>query len=209
MNLIFDFDGTLADSLPLAVIIINKYLQKYHWLFGDHPPITAKHLRYIGTKQLLEEFNIKGLRLYIMVIMARTEINKYKDKIKIFPGIDKQLLKLSQNHKLFVVTSNSNNHTLCVLNKDDLAKYFVDINSSISYLGKDKKLLNLMHKYNLDPKQTIYVGDETRDVQAAKKAGIKACAVTWGYENKQRLIKSKPDKIITKPNQLRKFVDTK
>lgn len=202
MNYIFDFDGTLVDSLPWGLKIINRYLKKYPRIFPSQPKLNAEQFRSKGSMQLLREFNISGLKLYFLIFLARKEIDTYKDKMKTFKGINKELKNLSKYNHLFIVTSNSKKHTQYVLNKNSVAKYFDDIYSSIAYFGKHKKLLKLIKNQKLDPARTIYIGDETRDMQAAKKAGIKTIAVTWGYENKKIISKSKPDRIITKPEDL-------
>ena len=67
--------------------------------------------------------------------------------------------------------------------------------------GKDKKLRSAMRKYNLNPKETFYIGDETRDIEAAKKVRIKSVAVTWGFESEKVLKKADPDFIIKSPEE--------
>lgn len=203
MNLIFDFDGTLVDSLPAAVEIINKYLDKYGWFVGhDHEKLTKEKIRTVGAQKLLKEFNISSWKLYLMVFMARREIAKYYEELEIFDGLAQVIKKLSKNNKLYIVTSNSNKNTKKLLKKYDLLKYFEDIDSSYSYFGKHKKLQKLALKHNLNIKETIYIGDETRDCEAARKAGIVFVGVSWGFEEASLLKKSKPSRIISSPKFL-------
>lgn len=61
---------------------------------------------------------------------------------------------------------------------------------------------DLLRKYGIRPEETIYVGDETRDIEAARKTNIEIIAVSWGYNSKQLLEKQKPDFLIDKPRQL-------
>ena len=59
-----------------------------------------------------------------------------------------------------------------------------------------------MVKQALHPSNVLYVGDEVRDIEAAKKAGIRIAAVTWGYNSKKALEAYKPDYLVTKPEEL-------
>ena len=63
----------------------------------------------------------------------------------------------------------------------------------------DKKLLK---KYKTDKSQTFYIGDETRDIDAAKKNGIYAVAVTWGFNSEKILLQHQPDFIARRPEDL-------
>jgi len=55
---------------------------------------------------------------------------------------------------------------------------------------------------NFDPQSVFYVGDETRDVEAARKAGVKTIAVTWGFNGEDILKKQKPDYLARRPEEL-------
>lgn len=55
----------------------------------------------------------------------------------------------------------------------------------------------------LDPQQTYYIGDETRDIDVARAVGIKSIAVTWGFQGEAILRKRKPDYVIASPSKLK------
>ena len=63
-------------------------------------------------------------------------------------------------------------------------------------------LKRIIKKYKIDKSQTYYIGDETRDIDAAKKNGVKSIAVTWGYNSEQVLLKYKPSFIAQKPEDI-------
>ena len=52
----------------------------------------------------------------------------------------------------------------------------------------------------------FYVCDEVRDIEAARKSGIKSIAVTWGYNTKGALIKENPDFLVNSPDELRNII---
>ena len=59
-----------------------------------------------------------------------------------------------------------------------------------------------MKRNNLKRKDCIYVGDEARDIQAARLAVIKIASVTWGFNDIQLLRKNRPTYIVEEPAQL-------
>ena len=67
---------------------------------------------------------------------------------------------------------------------------------------KDQKIKKAIKQYQFSTSDTTYIGDESRDVKAAKKAGVKSIAVAWGFEGRKLLEMARPDKIIDKPSQL-------
>jgi phosphoglycolate phosphatase-like HAD superfamily hydrolase len=61
---------------------------------------------------------------------------------------------------------------------------------------------------NLTPEEVIYVGDETRDIEAAKRSQIKMIAVSWGFNSKTVLAEHNPDFLIHHPNELIQVIST-
>jgi len=110
------------------------------------------------------------------------------------------LLK-EEGYKLGIITSAPKESVDKFLEKNGL-NLFDFIYSEGNIFGKDKVMTNIMKEKNLNPKQVFYVGDETRDIEAAKRAGIKTIAVTWGFNNEKILLKESPDHLIKKPADL-------
>ena len=63
----------------------------------------------------------------------------------------------------------------------------------------------LIKEYKLNLEEVIYIGDEDRDIIAAKRVGVKVIAVTWGYNSKEKLMKEKPDCLVSSPKELEKI----
>ena len=68
--------------------------------------------------------------------------------------------------------------------------------------GKERVLRQIIRKNQLNPAQVIYVGDETRDVEAARKTAIRVIAVGWGFNTSQALARHQPDFLIQRPGEL-------
>jgi phosphoglycolate phosphatase-like HAD superfamily hydrolase len=59
-----------------------------------------------------------------------------------------------------------------------------------------------MKQNRLNPDEIVYVGDETRDINSAKKSGVKAIAVGWGFNSPEILSKHNPDYLAVQPQEL-------
>ena len=68
-------------------------------------------------------------------------------------------------------------------------------------------LLKCAEKMKIKPKNLVYVGDFYTDIIAAKRAGMKSIAVTWGFSTKERLLQEKPDFIAEQPKDIWKIVN--
>jgi phosphoglycolate phosphatase len=197
MNLIFDFDGTICDSAKSVVDIINNYFAK-----GNYKPISLQELEKTGAISLISTRQISAVQLSLLQAYVKTESAKLISNLNCFTHIQEVLQQLSLNHILGLITSNSEENISTFLKKKHLDKLFVFVNTDSDLFGKNQKIRKVMSKYNFKPEKTYYIGDETRDIEAAKKAGVKSVAVTWGYESKELLSQSHPDIIISKPEEL-------
>jgi phosphoglycolate phosphatase len=193
MLFIFDFDGTIADSLDIYIEVINKHFKT---------DVTRRDVRTKGTVKLIKESGIPMVLLPLYILKARKEVGELITKIQPIKGVKSILSKLQTKHELAIVTSNSKANVVRFLEKEGMLPYFGEISDSLTFQGKHKKIIKLMKKLNYFPEDTIYVGDEARDVAAAKRAGIKSIAVTWGYDGKELLKSAKPDLLLSKPVDL-------
>ena len=199
MNLIFDFDGTICDSVCLSVEVINKILQEH-----GYEKVGLGKLRRIGIKGLAKSRNIPISKIPKIALEYRKYVETINENAVPFKGIKAILKTLSKKHTLGILTSNKKGNVQNFLDKWNL-NYFDFVYSEKDVFGKDKVLKKIIFKHNLKRKETYYIGDETRDVEAAKKLKIKTVAVTWGFESKELLMKSDPNIIITKPTDLLKI----
>jgi len=74
------------------------------------------------------------------------------------------------------------------------------------FFGKGKALRRIMRAERLERSDVLYVGDEVRDVEAAKKAGVAVAAATWGFHAETLLRESRPDYVIADPSQLAELI---
>ena len=106
---------------------------------------------------------------------------------------------------LIVFSSNKSENIFSYLKKYHLEKYFSEIAEDSSYFGKHIGLNKIVKKHNFNKQEVLYLGDETRDIEAARKTGIKSGAVLWGFEGSVPLTAAKPNYLFTKPLDLLKI----
>jgi len=197
MNLIFDFDGTICDSFDALLEVINPILKKIR-----KSELTKEEIREKGSPRLLKERGIPKILLPIIVIYVRHKLAQIIPNQKPFTNIRRVVMDLSKKHTLGIVTSNSTKNISEFLKNNDLDKFFTFVYQSVNYLDKSARISNALVEHNLKSKNSYFIGDETRDIHAAKHAGIKAIAVTWGLEGETLLKTANPDRIINKPTEL-------
>jgi len=117
-------------------------------------------------------------------------------------GLKEILFQLkSLGHKIGILTSNSSKNVMSFLEHNDLDLFdFIQTTSKI--WSKNYGLKTLMKDNNFEISDVIYIGDETRDIEAAKKAGVRCAAVTWGYNSRMALEARNPDYLIHSPAEL-------
>lgn len=88
MNLIFDFDGTICNSFPAVVEIINKHFPEL-----NNPPISADKAREIGTKDIIKGSKLTKYKVIRLLVIGRREMAKHISELKTFPYIKRVLKK--------------------------------------------------------------------------------------------------------------------
>jgi phosphoglycolate phosphatase len=203
-HIIFDFDGTIVDSLDLSFYIYNKLAAKF-----NYKPITREDMHILKNAPLKERFKVVGLPLYKIPKMTFEVMTLYNDGIKhlkAFDGINELLANLKNTGlNLSVLSSNSVNNITDFFESNNIVG-FDNIISSNNLFGKHKTLKKFMKHNNLTPDEIIYVGDELRDVEACKKLAVKVIAVLWGFDPKNLLETGKPDYFATEPEDIYDFV---
>lgn len=202
-SVIFDFDGTLANSLPVVVDLFNQWFRK------DDPikPTEVEKLRNMTAKQVFMELNIPIWNVPLLLVRGRKELGKHIQDITLFDGISELVETLHKSkHNLYVVSSNSPENINQFLKTNNILKYFFGVQGNAGLFGKTAVLKNTIRKYGINLADCYYIADEIRDIEAAKKADIKSVSVTWGYNGQQILKEHEPDFIITTPADILKLI---
>ncbi len=200
--IIFDFDGTIADTFHILEEIGKEYARKYSI------NITPKEAKEYGLKKTLlkSKFPIWKIPKILPEVRKKIALG-LKTDVRLFPGIKEILIKLSKNYYLGILSTNSKQNIMQFLKKYNLYRFFRFVYSDSSIFGKHFVLKRLCKKYSISYKNIIYIGDEDRDIEAAKKLCIKIIAVSWGYNSKKLLKKYNPDYLVDNPKQILKILN--
>lgn len=199
--IIFDFDGTIADSFEMVLTISNRLAAEFGYL--PALPEDIKRLKALSSREILRQAKVPFFRLPFLLRRLRFELNREICKLSPIPGIKEALQELKQQgHLLGIVTSNSVENVAEFLKAQGMEDLFDFIGSGLTLFGKGKVIQRIIKQQQLDPLTVIYVGDETRDIEAARKIQIQAIAVTWGFNSSEALLEQKPDFLISHPREL-------
>ncbi len=199
-TLIFDFDGTLVDSMALYIDGFNQVAKDFSL------PLIKKldlaELRQLSMRELADKYKIGPLKLAKIVLTVNKNLHQEFVNLEFFPKMKSILRELSKNYQLGILTSNNLENIEAFLAKQNFTDVFDFVYASKSLFGKDKTFKALIKKHKLNKAEILYFGDEARDIEACQKVGVKVAAVTWGF-NSPELLKSKnPDFIFSSPEKI-------
>lgn len=201
---VFDFDGTLADTIGPGRQYANEFLQEM-----GKEPITEKEfmsLRDMEVGEVLKHFGFSLLDLPIFSIKLRRKIRANLPFMKPFPGIHKVLKELKKrDYKLEILTSNAEDVVEKFLKLHSITE-FDNITAERDLFGKHVSMVRIAKRHKLTTDQMIYLGDEVRDMRASVKANIEGIGVTWGLQSGKALKKNGATYIADKPEDILKFL---
>jgi phosphoglycolate phosphatase len=201
---IFDFDGTVADSKELAFGLLNELSDKYG--FRKITRKEADVLLLLSMKDRLKSLHVSLVQLPFMVLELKKNYAKILPLIKPFSGIKEVLLSLKrQNIRTVMISSNSVENIKKFLIKHNMNS-FETIHSQSNIFGKHRSIKALLNQLKIGLHEVIYIGDEHRDIEACKKANIKIISVKWGLDPVALLKKASPDYIIDAPADILKVI---
>ncbi|HEY1074686.1 MAG TPA: HAD-IA family hydrolase [Patescibacteria group bacterium] len=200
---IFDFDGTIADSLDILVKIINKQAHRYG--YKKITETTINRFRDENSLTILRDMKLPLLRILFLARHVKKEFQQSIEEVKPVYGMHKTLRTLKdQGYTLGIATSNSKVTVEQFLKQHDLDIFDFVIGKTV--FNKGKMLAGILRHFRFPLANVFYVGDETRDIEAARHANIKVISVTWGINSGELLSTYNPDFIIDKPEQLTEVV---
>src|SRR5262245_58982157 len=176
--IVWDFDGTLADSLSAAIGIFNRLAPE----LGFRPVEDVAAARTLTTRQFLRRHGIRFWRLPRVVRRFQAVAAEESGNLKLHAGLPEVLAGLCERGvRLGVLSSNREDNIRRCLAANGAEGHFAFVVGYPRLFGKGKALRRILKAERLDRSAVLYVGDEVRDVEAAAKAGVASAAVTWGF----------------------------
>jgi len=200
-NVIFDFDGTLADTFPLVVDVSYRLAPGTRRL----PSRKIDRLRELPLLTAMRSLGIAYWYMPILMLFVRRRMTPRMTEVSPCEGVLPMLRTLQDaGHRMYILTSNYKENVHIFLKHHRVERFFGEV-GTVYYAStavKTRALKKMLQRNKMAPEESYYVGNEALDVEAADRAGIKSIATTWGGFNQQELRKAKPFAIIDKPMDL-------
>jgi len=205
---IFDFDGTLIDSKYDIASAVNLTLED----LGLPVRSTEEIFGFVGD----------GVKRLLRLSVGEDNHAQYEEALSVFrehylmhcldttqfyPGIESVFDRLNGCTKA-IATNKSLEYTLRIVEGLGVKDWFAAIESpsDTSDLKPDPgMLLRILATLQIPPERVVLVGDSTNDVHAAKAAGMRACAVGYGYGNRDKVMALEPEYFCEKPEDILKM----
>ncbi len=201
---IFDFDGTLADSFPLFNRVFNEVAERFH--FRQLTPEELEALRTLSSREVIAHLGVPIWKLPLIARYMRQVMAREIETISLFPGVPDLLRGLADAEvTLAVVTSNSQENVRRVLGPENtrLIRYF---GCGVSLLGKRAALRRVVRQSGILPHEVLSIGDELRDLEASRAERLPFGAVGWGYTSLDALESRSPEEVFRTLDEIRERV---
>jgi phosphoglycolate phosphatase len=196
---LWDFDGTLADTLASSLRIYNE-LAVQHGFRTVTDPEAARGLTPLG---FLRSHDIPLASVPSLLRNVRAAHRQEMAGTRLFPGLSPVLESLRQaGCRLGILSSNARENILACLRANQVDGLFESVVGYSRLLGKARGIRRQLRARAVDRRRAIYVGDEVRDIEAARQAGVAVAAVTWGFNAADLLARHAPDYLVEQPEQL-------
>ncbi len=197
---IFDFDGTLADSGDWFLGVADDLAQRFN--FRRVATSEIESLRGQSSRAVIKYLGIPRWKLPAIARYVHALLGQQADRIALFAGVPEMIETLHRaGVRIALVTSNAEANARAILGPD-MASRISHFECGASLFGKARLFRRVLRRAKVPVEQALCVGDETRDMVSAHKAGVTAGAVLWGYANREALAATQPAMFFDTPAQV-------
>jgi phosphoglycolate phosphatase len=203
---IFDFDGTLADSFPWFLSSINQVADQFQFRRIEESDLDT--IRGLEAGQIIKFLGVPLWKAPVIGKHMRALMARDISRIRLFEGVDRMLQELAeQGVVIALVSSNSSENIRQILGPANagLIRYY---QCGVTIFGKQAKLRKVLQISGIAPEEAIYIGDEIRDLQAAKTENIAFGAVAWGYTKPESLFAQGPQIVFTSMDEIARKLES-
>lgn len=179
--LIFDFDGTIGDTGRLILEVADRLASD-----RGRGPIRGEEMDVFvsqGVFAFIKAQKVRFWELPGLLKRGRRYFSEAAHKVQLIEGMKEALLDLKvSGFRMGIVTSNLEDTVRDILSRSG-ADVFDFILAERGVFGKGKVIKKAMERYGISPREAVYIGDELRDVDAARVAGVAMLAVSWGLNS--------------------------
>lgn len=204
-HVVFDFDGTIANSIVPGLAIVNNFITTL-----GLPTLSADDFLKLRNKsylEIIEHFKIPIWQIPSLLGKLREGMKEQIKNVEPYPYIPFVLQQLNKRgYYVYILTSNAKDLVGAFLEQHEIS-VIDDVFSELNIFGKANAIKRFMKLQKINKDEVMYVGDEVRDADACKKAGIPIISVTWGFNSREILEKHDPTYIVDEARQILPIVD--
>lgn len=200
-TILFDFDGTLAETMMLIHTVFNQLSGVYG--YRHLPEEEIEEHRHLSIHEFIDAVGISLWKVPVVAIHARRLMHTDIHEMHPPGGLVEALTEIhdSGRYHMDILTSNRRKNVLKFLDEHSMG-WFDEVHSTHSIISKKRRVKKYIREKGIDPQTLFYIGDTTVDVESARLAGAKAVAVTWGLNTAEALDRSNPDHLVNEPSEL-------
>ncbi|WP_153129725.1 HAD hydrolase-like protein [Dechloromonas hortensis] len=188
---IFDFDGTLADSLPFLLSVVNKLAERHAFRPIDLDAVPA--FRHYSAREMMRHLELPAWKLPLVAQSFMTLMQQNPQATPLFANVDSVLQQLARAQlRLALVSSNARHNVEQILGASNIG-LFGHLECGMSIFGKASRIRKILRLTGTPASQVVYIGDQITDLEAARQEGVAFGAVTWGYGSIESLRRHAPD----------------
>lgn len=200
---IFDFDGTLADSFPWVLRTVDEVADRFR--FRRLREGELDELRFCDAREVMRRLGVPRWKVPMIARYVRSRMAQDVNQIDLFPGAGEMIDELADaGLRLAVVSANGEGTIRTVLGPH--ARRISAISGGVSLFGKRGKLLRMSRLTGVEPRRAMVIGDEMRDLNAAKAARMAFGAVSWGLNRPEVLEAARPTAVFRHMSDIPKVV---
>jgi phosphoglycolate phosphatase len=191
---IFDFDGTLADSFEWFLGVVDELAARHKFKMFDRAELDE--LRGSPASKVLAHLGVSRWRLPAIGRHLQQLAARDAARIFLFEGVDRMIADLvADGVTVAIVSSSAESNIRKILGPETVAR-ISHFDCGASLFGKRTKLRKVMRRCGVSSRETLYVGDEIRDMEAAKAEKIPFGAVGWGFTHLHALREYEPEEVF-------------
>lgn len=201
---VLDFDGTLADSFDWFCSVMNGVAERYRFRQVEAHEVDG--LRRQGARAIVAHLGIPRWKLPLIARHMHALAARDAAQIALFPGVPEMLAGIAQACvPMAILSSNRADTVRQVLGSDNAAR--IDAYAcGASLFGKARRLRRLLARRGVAPARALCIGDEIRDLEAARALGCPFGAVAWGYTDPQALAAQGPEYLFANPGEIARLL---
>ncbi|MFO0618002.1 MAG: HAD hydrolase-like protein [Polyangiaceae bacterium] len=201
---IFDFDGTLADSAAWVRSVLNDVARRYRFrVLADHE---FDELRGKDTRAILAHLGVSTWKLPFIARHMRARVARDAHLIQTFPGVRELLADLPRRQIVTAIVSSNAEANVRTILGAETAAHIRHFACGAGLFGKRSKFRDVLRASGIQREHAIAIGDEVRDIEAAAAERIAAGAVTWGYATGELLRAKRPNELFESLDDVRRLL---